>query len=90
MRKPDKFTVGAAIQESQYRLLRLCVVANIERGSKKPYQTQMDQEIAVIRAYIDMAVMPEVRLISPGLHEEWSKELSEIGRLLGAWIKKTQ
>lgn len=36
------------------------------------------------------AVSPEDRLISPGLHEIWSKELNEIGRMLGGWKKSNE
>lgn len=90
MPKPDKYTLGAAIRESQYRMLRLTILGNKTRGSKKEYQQELDAELEVLRSYVDIAVAPEAKLISPGLHEEWAKELSEIGRLLGKWMQNTK
>lgn len=50
---------------------------------------QLRQRI-VLRSLVDTAVSPEDRLISPGLHEIWSKELNEIGRMLGGWKKSNE
>lgn len=50
----------------------------------------MDTELDVLRNFVDTAVSPEDRLISPGLHEVWSKELNEIGRMLGGWIRSDE
>lgn len=88
-RKPEKFSLGASISESEYKLLELCIRGNKTRGSKRPFQNDMDIELDVLRSYIDLSVMPELRLISPGLHKVWSNEINEIGAMLGAWIKVT-
>lgn len=90
MRKPEKFTIGSEIQKCEFTMLRLAVEGNATRGSKRPYQTKLDTEKAVLQSFIDLAVSPQARLISPGIHEEWAKEIDEIGRLLGAWMKKTK
>jgi hypothetical protein len=88
MRKPEKYTLGAAIEESEFRMLRLAIQANKTRTSKRQhYQFELDAELDVLRALVDQAVAPEAKLISPGLHREWAGELSEIGRLLGKWIQ---
>ena len=58
--------------------------------SKKPLQDRMDMELDKLRVFVDTAVAPETKLISPGLHEVWSKELNEIGAQLGAWKKPTK
>ena len=50
----------------------------------------MDTKLDVLRSLVDTAVSPEDRLISPGLHEIWSKELNEIGRMLGGDVYKRQ
>jgi len=90
MKKPEKFVLGAAIRESEYKILRLTILGNKTRENKRPYQTEIDAELEVLRAYLDIAVAPEARLISTGVHEEWSKEINEIGRLLGNWMKTTR
>ena len=53
-------------------------------------QNKMDTKLDVLRSLVDTAVSPEDRLISPGLHEVWSKELNEIGRMLGDWKKSNE
>ena len=53
-------------------------------------QNKMDTKLDVLRSLVDTAVSPEDRLISPGLHEVWSKELNEIGRMLGGWKKSNE
>ena len=89
MPKPDKFVVGEAIRKSEWELLRLAILANRTHKSKRPFQEKMDDELAVLRGIVDLAVMPENKLISPGLHCEWTQELDEIGNMLAVWIKKT-
>ncbi len=89
-RKPEKFTLGVAIQETQLKMLRLAIMANKSRTSKRQhFQFELDTELEVHRALIDVAVAPETKVISPGLHRDWSAELDEIGRLLGKWIQST-
>jgi len=90
MPKPDKYTMGAEIRRSEWRMLRLAILANTADGSKRPYQTGIDKELAVLRGFIDLAVMPENHLISQGAHGEWTEMLDEIGRMLGGWIKRTK
>jgi hypothetical protein len=89
MQKPDKFVVGEEIRRSEWYMLRMAILGNAEKGSKRPYQKAMDKELAVLRGFIDLAVQPENHLISPGAHGEWTEMLDEIGRILGGWIKRT-
>jgi len=90
MKKPEKFSYKRYAGDAYMKLLELCIEANAERGSKKPLQSRMDMELDKLRVFVDTAVAPEIKLISPGLHEVWSKELNEIGALLGTWIKTTK
>ena len=60
--------------------------AKIPHYIKKERSDKLD----VLRSLVDTAVSPEDRLISPGLHEIWSKELNEIGRMLGGWKKSNE
>ena len=87
MRKPEKFVYRERLT-STYMMLRLCIKANHSRGQvRRQPQNEIDTELDVLRSLIDTAASPENRLISNGLHEVWSKELNEIGRMLGGWIK---
>ena len=91
MRKPEKFVYREHMTEAYMKMLRLCIKANRSRGQqRRELQTELDIELDVLRSLVDTAVSPEDRLISPGLHEIWSRELNEIGRMLGGWIKSDQ
>ena len=91
MRKPEKFVYRERMTEAYMNTLRLCIRANRSRGQKRrDLQADMDTELDVLRSIVDTAVSPEDRLISPGLHEVWSKELNEIGRMLGGWINSNE
>lgn len=88
MRKPEKYVYREHLNTAYMNMLRLCIKANRTRGpARRELQAELDTELDVIRSLVDTAVSNEDRLISTGLHEVWSKELSEIGRMLGGWIK---
>lgn len=88
MRKPEKFEYRKHMTAAFMDMLELCIEANRARGSRRvELQNKMDTKLDVLRSLVDTAVSPEDRLISPGLHEIWSKELNEIGRMLGGWKK---
>ena len=90
MKKPEKHTIGKRIEDAMCAMLEAAIDGNMTTGSKRPAQHRLDVEKEKLRAFLDVSVSPGVRLISPGLHEEWSKEVNEIGRLLGGWIAKTK
>lgn len=91
MRKPEKFEYRRHMTDTFMEMLALCIEANRERGTTRAkLQDQMDTKLDILRTLVDTAVSPEDRLISPGLHEIWSKELNEIGCLLGGWKKSNR
>lgn len=91
MRKPDKFVYREILKASYLNMLRYCVDANRSYGNRRrSLQDKMDSELDMLRTFVDVAALPEEKLISPGLHEVWSKELNEIGRMLGGWIKSNE
>ena len=93
MRKPEKFEYRKHMTAAFMDMLELCIEANRARAGsqrRKELQNAMDTKLDVLRSLVDTAVSPEDRLISPGLHEIWSKELNEIGRMLGGWKKSDE
>jgi len=91
MRKPEKFVYREQLTAVYMNMLRYCVDANRSYGNKRrSLQAKMDTELDLLRTFVDVAVQPEEKLISPGLHDVWSKELNEIGRMLGGWIKSDE
>lgn len=89
IKKPYKFTFQKEIYDAYAELLRLCICANASK-TKKTYQHKMDVQLDIIRSFLNIAVDQHLRLISPGLHRIWTKEINDIGCMLGAWIKSTQ
>ena len=91
MRKPEKYVYREHMTAVYMDMLELCIDANRSRGeNRRKLQAKMDTKLDVLRSLVDTAVSPEDRLISPGLHEVWSKELNEIGRMLGGWINSNE
>lgn len=91
MRKPEKIEYRKHMTAAYMDMLELCIEANRSRGkTRQELQDKMDTKLDVLRSLVDTAVSPEDRLISPGLHEIWSKELNEIGRMLGGWKKSNE
>ena len=91
MRKPEKFEYRKHMTAAFMDMLELCIEANRARGSRRvELHNKMDTKLDVLRSLVDTAISPEDRLISPGLHEIWSKELNEIGRMLGGWKKSNE
>ena len=86
----ERYLMAAEIRGSMYRIIRLVIMANQTKGSKKPLQDEIDVELDVLRTFIDMAADKDMRYISLGAHKEWSKELSEIGRMLNGWKRSTK
>ena len=90
-RRPEKFEYLKHMTTAYAEMLELCIEANRSRGNRRlELQNKMDTKLDVLRTLVDTAVSPEDRLISPGLHEVWSKELNEIGRMLGGWKKSNE
>ena len=88
IRRPEKYIYRDYLNDAYMRMLRLCIKANRQRGEvRKKLQYELDTELEVIKGLVDIAASPEDPVISVGLHEIWSKELSEIGRMIGGWIK---
>ena len=91
MRKPEKFAYRQHMTAAFMDMLEFCIEANRSRGkARQELQDKMDTKLDVLRSLVDTAVSQEDRLISPGLHEVWSKELNEIGRMLGGWKKSNE
>ena len=91
MRKPEKFEYRKHMTAAFLEMLELCIEANRSRGqTRQELQNRMDTKLDVLRTFVDTAVSPEDRRISPGLHEVWSKELNEIWRMLGGWKKSNE
>jgi len=85
----EKHVMVADIRRSMYRMLQLIIKAN-KRYQKRPLLEKVDDELDILRMLIRLAADKEMRYLHPKKYEHWSKLLSEIGRMLGGWLKTTK
>lgn len=85
--KSEKYALASEMKAVMARLLRLIIQAN-KRYFKKTTLQDIDIELATLRAYTRLA--KDLGFLSIKKYENWSKLLSEIGKMLGGWIKSTK
>ena len=85
--KSEKHTLAADTKEAAVMLLRLLITAN-KRYHKKTTLQEADVQLELVRYYLrlgrDMNFLPFKR------YEILAKATSEIGKLLGGWIKSSR
>lgn len=89
--KAEKHTMAADIKSSMYAVLKLLIAAS-KKYHKKTTLQDIDIELQFLKTMIRLA--SELKT-SPGgsaflplkKYEIWSKQLNEIGRMLGKWIQ---
>jgi len=84
--KSEKFTLVAEIKNTMIMLLKLIIRAN-KRYYKKTTIQDADIELATLRAYVRLS--KDLKFLPIKKYENWSKFLSEIGKMIGGWIKST-
>ena len=86
--RAERYALAAEIKQSMYKILRLIIQANKQRN-KKQIQMEIDTELDVLRTFIRLAADKDTKYLSLRKYEIWSKQLNEIGKMLGGWIKAT-
>jgi len=87
--RAERYALAAEIKQSMYKILRLIIQANKLRN-KRPAQTEMDVELDVLRTFIRLAADKQTAYLPLRKYEIWSKQLNEIGKMLGGWMKVKQ
>lgn len=82
--KAEKHLLCAQVRETLLRMRRHCAVA-WKRRQKAAALFDLDVEIEVLRHLIRKAY--EMRYINANRLEVWTRHVTEIGRMVGAWIK---
>lgn len=85
--KSERHTLAAEIKRSMYDLLRLIIRAN-KRYFKKTTLQDIDIEIDNLRYLIRLA--NALGFLPFKQFENWSRNLNEIGKMLGGWIKSAK
>lgn len=96
--KSEKHVLSAEIRTTLSNLLHLVIRAaktqmEEKRKRRPPLQTQellwqTDVELEYLKIQVRKSFA--LRLINEGCYEAWSRQISEVGGLLGGWIKKNR
>jgi len=84
--KAEKYALASDIKESMYALLKLIITAN-KRYYKKTTLQDLDIELDTLRTLIRLSADKEFMFLPLRKYENWSRMLSEIGKMIGGWMK---
>ena len=91
--RAERYALATEIKQSMYKIMRLIIQANKQRN-KRQLQNEIDVELDVLRMFIRLAAEKQTKNQPAYLplrkYEIWSKQLNEIGKMLGGWIKATK
>lgn len=82
--KAEKFTLAAEIKRCMINILSLVIRAN-RRYYKKTTIQDLDIELDTLRYYIRLS--KDLRFLPFKKYENWSRNINEIGRMIGGWQK---
>jgi len=83
--KSYRFSVAAKMENAVLEFIEMTTVANLRRD-KLPLLKVADEALARLRLLFRLSY--EMRFINLTSYEHGSKQINELGRLLGGWIKK--
>jgi len=82
--RSHRFSIAVKMENSMLDFLRMIQVAN-HRSSKLPLLKSADEELLSIRIFFRLS--HDLKIISTSSYEYGIKQLAEIGKMLGGWIK---
>ena len=82
--KFEKHVLTAEIRKTMNNLLSLIITAN-KKYYKKTTLQEIDVELEKLRTFIRLS--KDLKYIDIRKYETWSRYLTEIGKMLGGWIK---
>lgn len=83
--KHEKFALSTQLKNDVLELARLVIRANKARN-KRPMLYDLDVKLEELRMLVRFA--HDRKYLSGKSYEHTSRQLAEIGRLLGGWIKR--
>lgn len=84
--KVHKYSLGIQLENEVIALLKQIVRANFKRGNKKELIEECFVHYEIIKVLIRLG--REFNLLSKKQYEFTSRELVEIGKMLGGWYKR--
>jgi hypothetical protein len=82
--KHERHVLAAEIRTALWQLLRLVVACN-RRYYKKTTLQDLDVELDLLRSQVRLA--HDLRYIDIAKYETWARQLDEIGRMVGGWLR---
>ncbi len=83
--KSYRFSVAAKLENAILYVIEFATVANM-RQDKLPLLKKADEALARLRLLFRLSY--EMRFVNLKSYEFGSKQVNELGRLLGGWIKR--
>jgi hypothetical protein len=83
--KSEKFDLAADIKKGYREAIRLVIVANRQKR-KEAELYNLDTEIMLLKAWVRIGY--ELGFMAVKKYENLSKQLVEIGKICGGWIRK--
>lgn len=84
--KIHKYSLGLQLEKETIELLKQIARANFRRGDKKEFIEECFIHYEIIKILIRLS--GDYKLLNSRQYEFASRELEEIGNLLGGWYKK--
>ncbi len=84
-RKSQRFVMGQRLQQTAFRFYELTVEARHTRPNDALLR-QADAELDKLRAYLRLS--HDLKLLGRGQYRHASRMTTEMGKLLGGWMKK--
>jgi hypothetical protein len=85
--KSHRFSLAVKIENSVIELLELFITANMSQ-SKIKFLIQADQKLTVLKILLRLSY--EMQFVSINSYEYGARELVEMGKMLGGWIKQSK
>ena len=83
----EKYTLCAEIKNAFLDLLKNILLANKVKSKRNYYQNEADGHLQYCKILIDLSY--NQKYINEGFHRDIKLKLSEIGRMLSGWIRKS-
>ena len=85
--KSERHVMSQEIRLAMWRLMRGAVLC-VKRYHKKTTLCDMDADLDLLRLHIRMA--KDLGILPFKKYEVWARNLDEIGRIVGSWLKKVK
>lgn len=85
--KSERHVLSQELRLTLWRILRL-VIVSAKRRDPRQSLAALDADIELLRRQIRLA--RELGMLPFRQYEVWSRHLNEVGRIVGAWIKRAR